>query len=84
MDGWARSSWFLAFGGRFPCKSILRDSLESQAVILLARADGAGDLRCVKTYLGRVIRDIERRIIGNEVLREAFVQPLSLARRVLE
>src|SRR5262249_61182274 len=34
--------------------------------------------------LGRVIRDIERRIIGNEDLREAFVPPLFLARRVLE
>src|SRR5262249_31119370 len=38
----------------------------------------------LKTYLGRVIRDIERRIIGNEDLREAFVPPLFLARRVLE
>jgi transposase, IS5 family len=41
-------------------------------------------LRKLKTYLGRVIRDIERRIIGNEDLREAFVRPLFLARRVLE
>src|SRR5262249_56169099 len=41
-------------------------------------------LRKLKTYLGRVIRDIERRIIGNEDLREAFVPPLFLARRVLE
>src|SRR5262249_59556247 len=39
-------------------------------------------LRKLKTYLGRVIRDIERRIIGNEDLREAFVRPLYLARRV--
>jgi hypothetical protein len=38
-------------------------------------------LRKLKTYLGRVIRDIERRIVGNEDLREAFVRP---ARRVLE
>jgi hypothetical protein len=29
-----------------------------------------------KTYLGRVIRDIVRRIVGNEDLREAFVRPL--------
>src|SRR5262249_52527474 len=36
------------------------------------------------TYLGRVIRDIERRIVGNEDLREEFVRPLFLARRVLE
>src|ERR1700750_1804198 len=41
-------------------------------------------LRKLKTYLGRVIRDIERHIVGNEVLREAFVRPLFLARRVLE
>src|SRR5262249_963639 len=36
-------------------------------------------LRKLKTYLGRVIRDIERRIVGNEDLREAFVRPLFLA-----
>src|SRR5215469_16388810 len=41
-------------------------------------------LRKLKTYLGRVIRDIERRIVGNEDLREAFVRPLFLAGRVLE
>jgi transposase, IS5 family len=41
-------------------------------------------LRKLKTYLGRVIRDIERRIVGNEELRQAFVRPLFLARRVLE
>src|SRR5262249_32585228 len=44
----------------------------------------ARSLRKLKTYLGRVIRDIERRIVGNEELREAFVRPLFLARRVLE
>ena len=41
-------------------------------------------LRKLKTYLGRVIRDIERPIVGNEDLREAFVRQLFLARRVLE
>src|SRR5437868_2600372 len=41
-------------------------------------------LRKLKTYLGRVIRDIERHIVRNEDLREAFVRPLFLARRVLE
>src|ERR1700751_5302394 len=41
-------------------------------------------LRKLKTYLGRVIRDIERRIVGNEALREAFVRPLFLARRARE
>src|SRR5262249_51010896 len=41
-------------------------------------------LRKLRTYLGRVIRDIERRIVGNEELREAFVRPLFLARRVQE
>src|SRR6266542_2426875 len=42
------------------------------------------NLRKPKTYLGRVIRDIERHIVGNEGLREPFVRPLFLARRVLE
>jgi IS5 family transposase len=41
-------------------------------------------LRKLKTYLGRVIRDIARRIAGNGDLQEAFVRELSLARRVLE
>src|SRR6266571_5558047 len=41
-------------------------------------------LRKLKTYLGRVIRDIERHIVRDEDLREAFVRPLFLARRVLE
>ena len=46
------------------------------------RADRS--LRKLKTYLGRVIRDIERRIAGNEGLQETLLRPLSLARRVLE
>jgi hypothetical protein len=60
-------------------------------VILLARADGAGgfamrpganrSLRKLKTYRGRVIDDIGRRIVGNEDLQEAFVRPQFLARR---
>src|SRR4029450_10030180 len=33
-------------------------------------------LRKLKTYLGRVIRDIERHIVGNEGLQDAFVRPL--------
>src|SRR5262249_31808578 len=41
-------------------------------------------LRKLKTDLGRVIRDIERRIVWNEDLQKAFVPPLFLARRVLE
>jgi IS5 family transposase len=40
-------------------------------------------LRKLKTYLGRVIRDIARRTGDDTELREAFVQPLGLARRVL-
>src|SRR5271165_6200206 len=39
-------------------------------------------LRKLKTYLGRVIRDIGRRIVGNEALEEVFARELSLARRV--
>src|SRR6266566_7781923 len=46
--------------------------------------DLATALVALKTYLGRVIRDLERRIVGKEDLREAFVRPLYLARRVLE
>jgi IS5 family transposase len=41
-------------------------------------------LKRLKTYLGRVIRDISRKIAGNSVLEEAFAWPLSRARRVRE
>ena len=40
-------------------------------------------LRKLKTYLGRVMRDIARKTAGNEDLRQAFVRPLFLAERVL-
>jgi len=40
-------------------------------------------LRKLKTYLGRVIRDIGRRITGDDALEEVFARELSLARRVL-
>ena len=39
-------------------------------------------LRKLKTYLGRVIRDVGRRIAGNDALEEAFARELTLARRV--
>ena len=39
-------------------------------------------LRKLKTYLGRVIRDIGRRIAGDQALEEIFARELSLARRV--
>jgi transposase, IS5 family len=41
-------------------------------------------LRKLKTYLGRVIRDINRKIDGNPWLEEMFAHLLSLARRVLQ
>ena len=41
-------------------------------------------LRRLKTYLGRVIRDIGRRIDGDPELEEIFARPLSLSRRVLD
>jgi IS5 family transposase len=41
-------------------------------------------LRKLKTYAGRVIRDIARKTAGNEALSEIFAWPLSLSRRVLE
>jgi IS5 family transposase len=40
-------------------------------------------LRKLKTYLGRVVRDITRKIDGNPWLEEMFAHLLSLARRVL-
>ena len=40
-------------------------------------------LRKLKTYLRRTIRDIERKIEGDEVLRDAFRRPLWLGQRVL-
>ena len=46
-----------------------------------ARQPGAQELR---TYLGRVIRDIGRKIEGNSGLEAAFAQLLALARRVRE
>ncbi len=39
-------------------------------------------LRRLRTMLGRVIRDITRRIMGNAGLENVFALPLSLARRV--
>lgn len=39
-------------------------------------------LKTLKTFLGRVIRDIGRRIAGNEALEKLFAHPLMLARRV--
>src|SRR6266436_2050958 len=39
-------------------------------------------LKTLRTYLGRVTRDIARKIRGNGALEEAFAWPLSLARRV--
>jgi transposase, IS5 family len=39
-------------------------------------------LKKLKTYLGRVMRDIHRKIDGNQALETAFAQDLSLAHRV--
>jgi len=39
-------------------------------------------LRKLRTYVGRVIRDIERKIAGNPLLEAAFAPLLALARRV--
>lgn len=39
-------------------------------------------LKTLKTYLGRVIRDIWRKIAGNDRLKEAFAKERMLARRV--
>src|SRR3974390_1668826 len=40
-------------------------------------------LRKLKTYLGRVIRDIRRQIADDDALQELFARELNLARRVL-
>jgi IS5 family transposase len=40
-------------------------------------------LRTLKTYLRRVIRDIQRKIAGDEALKAVFAHPLSLSHRVL-
>jgi transposase, IS5 family len=40
-------------------------------------------LRKLKTYLGRVMRDIRRKTAANEALRAVFAHPLSLGFRVL-
>jgi IS5 family transposase len=39
-------------------------------------------LRSIRTMLGRVIRDITRKIVGRPELAELFALPLSRARRV--
>jgi transposase, IS5 family len=39
-------------------------------------------LRRLRTMLGRVIRDISRKITGNPALEDLFARPLALARRV--
>jgi hypothetical protein len=41
-------------------------------------------LRTIRTYLGRVIRDIVRKIEGEAELESVFAHPLMLARRVRE
>ena len=40
-------------------------------------------LKKLKTYLGRVLRDIARKIADDDALKGAFAKPLALARRVL-
>ena len=40
-------------------------------------------LRKLKTYLGRTIRDIERKIEGRAALEDAFLRPLWLGQRVM-
>ena len=41
-------------------------------------------LKTLRTYLGRVIRDVGRKIAGNGALEAAFAKLLALARRVRE
>ena len=41
------------------------------------------EIRSLKVYLGRVVRDIERKIKGHSNLESLFSEPLNLARRIL-
>ena len=41
------------------------------------------EIKKVRTYLGRVVRDIERKISGDQALAAIFQQELSLAKRLL-
>lgn len=40
-------------------------------------------LRTLKTYLGRTIRDIRRKVKGNKSLEQGFLRPLWLGERVM-
>lgn len=40
-------------------------------------------MRRIKTFLGRVIRDIQRKIVGNQALEDVFHHPLWLADQVM-
>lgn len=40
-------------------------------------------MRTLKTYLGRTVRDIARKIEGNAQLKQAFRRPLWQAERVM-
>ena len=42
------------------------------------------ELRSLKNYLGRVVRDIERKVAGSESLQEVFSESLALAQRILK
>jgi transposase, IS5 family len=41
------------------------------------------ELKSLKNYLGRVVRDIERKVVGNDKMKGVFSEPLTLARRIL-
>jgi IS5 family transposase len=41
------------------------------------------ELKSLKNYLGRAVRDIERKVVSNEELRSVFSGSLSLAQRIL-
>ncbi len=48
----------------------------------LARKQGLRELRLLRTRLGRIIRDIRRKIAGQPVLEEAFAIPLARASQI--
>ncbi len=40
------------------------------------------ELKRLKNYLGRVVRDIDRKVAGSERLKGVFSEPLALAQRI--
>ncbi len=75
LPGETKQSHFDSLG------QLMMSEIDSVVPYTLKRANKS--LRKLKTYLGRVIRDVGRKIAGNDRMEEAFARELLLARRVL-